>query len=128
MPIPWSRSGPSLGFGDAAPWLPQPAHWAELSVAAQEGVGGSTLELYRTALRLRRELPVLGDGSMHWIDSAAGVLAFRRDPGFACVVNLGPAAADLPPHEQVLVSSAPLEGGRLPVDAAVWLTTGPGPE
>jgi alpha-glucosidase len=64
---------------------------------------------------------------MHWIDSAAGVLAFRRDPGFACVVNLGAAPADLPPHEQVLVSSAPLEDGRLPVDAAVWLTAGPGP-
>jgi alpha-glucosidase len=127
VPIPWSRSGPSLGFGDAAPWLPQPAHWPELSVAAQWGVEGSTLELYRTALRLRRELPVLGDGSMHWIDSAAGVLAFRRDPGFVCVVNLGAAPADLPPHERALVSSAPLEDGQLPVDAAVWLSTGPGP-
>ncbi|HSK53973.1 MAG TPA: glycoside hydrolase family 13 protein [Jiangellales bacterium] len=128
VPIPWTGSGPSLGFGDGVPWLPQPHHWAELSVAAQEGVEGSTLELYRTALRLRRELDALGDGPMHWIDSAAGVLAFRRDPGFVCVVNIGGAPAELPPHEELLVSSAPLEGGRLPVDAAAWLSTGPGPE
>jgi alpha-glucosidase len=125
VPIPWTGSGPSLGFGEGEPWLPQPRHWAELSVAAQEGVEGSTLELYRTALRLRRDLEALGDGPMHWIDSAAGVLAFRRDPGFVCVVNIGGAPAELPPHEELLVSSAPLEGGRLPVDAAAWLTSEP---
>src|SRR3712207_8865256 len=41
--------------GDA-PWLPMPASFGELSAEAQDGVEGSTLELYRAALRLRREL------------------------------------------------------------------------
>lgn len=31
VPLPWTRTGPSLGFGDgedpAAPWLPQPSDW-----------------------------------------------------------------------------------------------------
>ncbi|MFC4464549.1 hypothetical protein ACFPH6_08240 [Streptomyces xiangluensis] len=35
------------------------------------------LELYRTALRLRRDNPALGDGTMTWLDAPAGVLAFR---------------------------------------------------
>ena len=37
------------------PWLPQPAGWAALTVEAETGDPGSMLELYRTALRLRRE-------------------------------------------------------------------------
>ena len=40
VPIPWTSDGPSLGFGTGAPWLPQPADWAELSVEAEQGVGG----------------------------------------------------------------------------------------
>ena len=51
VPIPWAKDGPSLGFGDGDPWLPQPASWSDLSVEAQVGVEGSTLELYRSALR-----------------------------------------------------------------------------
>ena len=40
VPIPWTRSGPSLGFGSGAPWLPQPPSWSELSVEAQQGGRG----------------------------------------------------------------------------------------
>ena len=36
-------------------WLPQPAVWAEYALDRQRGVAGSTYELYRAALRLRRE-------------------------------------------------------------------------
>ncbi len=53
VPIPWSGSSPSFGFGPgAASWLPQPPEWAELSVESETGVAGSTLELYRSALRV----------------------------------------------------------------------------
>ena len=57
VPIPWTRTGPSLGFGTGGPWLPQPDSWTDLSVEAQQGVAGSVLELYRTALALRRRAP-----------------------------------------------------------------------
>ena len=36
------------------PWLPQPDAYADLAVDQQEGVAGSTLELYRTLLEHRR--------------------------------------------------------------------------
>ncbi|MFC5910177.1 glycoside hydrolase family 13 protein [Streptacidiphilus monticola] len=82
VPIPWSGTEAPYGFGPVAggpSWLPQPASWAELSVEAQTGVPGSTLELYRSALAVRREQAALGAGdSVDWMDAQPGVLAFRR--------------------------------------------------
>ncbi len=125
VPLPWSDEGTSAGFspdGAAPPWLPQPEGWARYAAARQEGDPDSVLELYRTVLRLRREHPALGDGEMSWV-SAPGdaVLHLRRESGFACVANLSDAPVDLPAHDEVLLTSAPLEGGRLGADAAVWL-------
>jgi alpha-glucosidase len=80
------------------------------------------LELYRTVLDRRRAHPALGDGDLAWV-SAPGdaVLHLRREPDFACVVNLSDAPVDLPAHDEVLLTSVPLEDGRLGPDAAVWL-------
>ncbi|MGJ5894150.1 glycoside hydrolase family 13 protein [Streptomyces niveiscabiei] len=124
VPIPWSGTGAPYGFsgaGAAAPWLPQPADWAPYSVAAQTGDARSMLELYRAALRIRREHPALGDGELTWIDDTAGVLAFRREPGFVCVVNLSGEPYALPEHTGVLLASGPVEGDALAPDQAVWL-------
>ncbi|NUP22981.1 MAG: glycoside hydrolase family 13 protein [Streptomyces sp.] len=125
VPIPWSGRSAPYGFSPdgttAEPWLPQPSRWAEYSVAAQSGDPASMLELYRTALRLRREHPALGDGSLTWLDAPEGVLALRREPGFVCVVNLSAEACALPDHTAVLLASGPVEGGMLAPDQAVWL-------
>jgi alpha-glucosidase len=114
VPIPWSGTEPPYGFGPegGGSWLPQPASWAELSVEAQTGDPASTLELYRAALALRRELPALGAGrSVQWLDSPDGVLAFRRDgagDGFLCLVNLTaePVALTVPGGRPLLSSAA----------------------
>ena len=82
---PRSASGP----GPGQPWLPQPADWAALTVEKQLADPASMLALYRSALELRHDRPELGDGTMAWIDTDGDVLAFRRDPGFVCVVNVG---------------------------------------
>jgi alpha-glucosidase len=124
VPIPWTRTGPSLGFGRGKPWLPQPADWAEKSREAQDGVDGSMLELYRAALRVRRAEPALGDGALRWLGSGPDVLVFER-PGegyrLVCAVNFGADPAPLPPYDEVLLASQRLDGDRLPSDAAVWL-------
>ncbi|WP_405531739.1 glycoside hydrolase family 13 protein [Streptomyces avidinii] len=60
VPMPWSGDRAPYGFGPAGSWLPQPAGWGDLSVAAQTGDPHSTLELYRAALELRRAMPGLG--------------------------------------------------------------------
>jgi alpha-glucosidase len=119
VPLPWTTDGPSYGFGAGGAWLPQPPHFARYAVQAQDGVAGSTLELYRTALRLRRKL--LDGESLTWSDDVpAGVLRFDRSDGWRCVANLSDRTVDLPAGE-VLLSSAPLEDGRLGPDTTVWL-------
>ncbi|WP_030796247.1 glycoside hydrolase family 13 protein [Streptomyces sp. NRRL S-337] len=126
VPIPWSGQSSPYGFSPEGatgrPWLPQPAHWKDLSVAAQTGDPASMLELYRRALHLRRDHPALGDGDLTWLDAPAGVLAYQREPGFACIVNLSSEPYELPAHEAVLLTSGgPLDDGCLGPDQAVWL-------
>lgn len=123
VPIPWSGDAPPYGFGTGGTWLPQPADWAPLSVAAESGDPTSMLELYRAALHRRRRTPALGDGALTWLDAGADVLALARELGFRCVVNFGPEPIDLPAGAEILLTSGPLtEDGRLPQDTAAWLT------
>ena len=131
VPVPWTSTGPSLGFGPGAPWLPQPAVFAERSVQAETGVEGSTLELYRRALHLRRGLAV--ETEVAWLPAPDGALAFRRTAtdgsAVVCVVACTSAEVPLPAYDEVLVSSAPLVAGpdgpegpaAVPGDSAVWL-------
>ena len=56
VPLPWTRTGSSFGFGDDGAHLPQPAWFGADSVEAQDGDHDSTLTLYRRALALRHEL------------------------------------------------------------------------
>jgi len=125
VPVPWSGDKPPYGFspgGSAQPWLPQPTTWGSLTVQAQTGDPASMLELYRAALRIRRESLALGEGSLRWLDLPPGALGFERDPGFVCIVNISAAPFALPEDGEVLLASGPLTPGReLPVDTAVWL-------
>jgi alpha-glucosidase len=126
VPLPWTTSGPSLGFGPGTPWLPQPAGWSQLSVQAQEHDPTSMLSLYRRALRLRRDLPALGAGTgqdLRWLDRGTEVLAFSRQPGFTCVVNTGAGAVPLPEGKVRVASDRMLDGAELPPETAVWLYT-----
>ncbi|MFE6777398.1 glycoside hydrolase family 13 protein [Streptomyces sp. NPDC057702] len=132
VPLPWSGQDPPYGFGPTPggpSWLPQPAAWARLSVAAQTGDPHSTLELYRRALAVRRQQPALGAGdAVRWLPAPEGVLVFRREApegGVQCAVNTTPHPVRLPEPGPVLVASAelgPTAGGsrELPADTAVW--------
>ncbi|MFC4529240.1 glycoside hydrolase family 13 protein [Sphaerisporangium dianthi] len=119
VPLPWSGAAPPFGYSTAEPWLPQPASWEGLTAEAQDADPGSMLCLYRTALRIRRA--ELGDGALRWLDAPDGVLAFARESGLTCLVNLGAEPVPLPAHEGVLLASGPVNGDTLPSDTAVWL-------
>jgi alpha-glucosidase len=124
VPLPWSGDAAPYGFGPAGstPWLPQPAVWRSLSVAAQEADPASTLNLYRTALALRRSHPGLAGPAFRWVEPGCdGVLQFEREIGLRCGVNFSPERFALPPGAVVLVrSDGPRAGGPLPQDAAAW--------
>jgi len=125
VPLPWSGESSPFGFSpqgaDAAPWLSQPAHWADLTVEAQLADPGSMLQLYRAALRIRHNEPGLAGAAFGWLRADPGVLAFSRGERFVSVTNLSPDAVALPPHSELLLTSADLVDGRLPPDATAWL-------
>ncbi|WP_407553473.1 glycoside hydrolase family 13 protein [Streptomyces sp. Pv4-95] len=125
VPLPWSGETAPYGFGSGGSWLPQPADWRELTVAAQTGAPASTLELYRAALALRRTHPGLGAGdAVEWLDAPDGVLAFRRPGGLVCTVNTTGAPVRLDAPGRMLLASRQLAAVGdvfdLPADTAVW--------
>nr|WP_226921341.1 alpha-amylase family glycosyl hydrolase [Georgenia subflava] len=138
VPLPWEAAAPAFGFSATGEsWLPQPAGWAEFAADAQDGVEGSTLELYRAALRLRRELG-LGSGSLTTEAEhreSTSVVAVRNAaahdehdgrPDVVVVTNLGRRSLPVPDGHRVLIASGPLTTGpdgsvRIPVDTTAWL-------
>ncbi|WP_329131126.1 glycoside hydrolase family 13 protein [Streptomyces sp. NBC_01476] len=125
VPMPWAGTSQPFGFspeGSAEPWLPQPADWAARTAEVQSADPASMLSLYRAAVRLRAAEPGLGDGPLRWLPTVPEVLAFRRGERFVCLVNLSAVPAELPRHEEILLTSGPLsDDGRVPADTAVWL-------
>ncbi|WP_448072352.1 glycoside hydrolase family 13 protein [Georgenia yuyongxinii] len=135
VPLPWEADAPGFGFSPTGTtWLPQPGAWAELAVDAQTGRPGSTLELYRSALRQRGELG-LGVGALALAaehqdaDTVVGLVstapAGATRPAVLVLANLGPAPVALPEDTEVLLASGELvhDGGgvTLPSDTTVWL-------
>ena len=103
VPIPWTRDGLSFGFGSAGAHLPQPAWFAEYSIEAEDGDPDSTLNLYRRALELRRELQTAE--TLDWIETESdAVLHFRRDNGWESLTNFGTDPVALP-DGSVLIAS-----------------------
>jgi alpha-glucosidase len=125
VPLPWTETGPGLGFSAVEPWLPQSADWATLAVTNQEHDPGSVLSLYRNAIALRRRLLTPSVPPLHWREAGPGVLAFDRGDAFSCIVNLTGDEVRVEPGLQVLLASGPVEGPTLPNDTAVWLSRKP---
>ncbi len=123
VPIPWDADAPAYGFNDTgASWLPQPAEWARFARDVEEDDATSTLNLYKTLIRLRRE-HALGSGSLVWEDAGEDAVAFRRGD-IHVVANLGTAPLELGDDATFLVQSAPFAGTALPPDTAAWFTRG----
>lgn len=120
VPIPWSTTGSSFGFGSNGSHLPQPTWFGEFSVESEDGVVGSTLEFYRHAIAVRKTL--LTDEKIEWVRHWLNgkVVHFRRSNGWQCITNFGRTPVALPAGEVVLTTSA-LANGKLPADATAWV-------
>jgi alpha-glucosidase len=127
VPLPWVGDAPGNGFGPTGrTWLPQPDVYADLAADRQYGVAGSTYEMYRTALELRRAEKI-GTAGLAWVDALADapdVVAFQVS-GVVVLANLGEAALALPGEAEVLVASGELDTSSgtvsVPSDTTVWL-------
>lgn len=118
VPIPWSTTGQSFGFGSGGSHLPMPTWFAAYSVARQDADPGSTLTLYRSALRTRRGL--LRGEALEWQESPAHVIWFARHDGWHSITNFGQAAVALPAGRIVLASGY-VDDRSLPGETTVWL-------
>jgi alpha-glucosidase len=128
VPVPWSGDEAPFGFGPGAgqPWIPQPAEWSALTVAAESEDPDSTLSFYRAALAARRTFATTAGDEVELLDPSPSsgqrltkdVLAFRRGP-ITVVLNCGTEPVALPAGE-LLMSSGPV-GDDLPANTAVWI-------
>ena len=91
-----------------------PQDWGPLSAEAQRGDPASTLELFRSALRLRPRGPALA-----WRDSPDGTMIFDRDD-LTVLVNFDAPALELPDGELVLASD-PGVTTTLPPNTSAWI-------
>ncbi|WP_099022257.1 glycoside hydrolase family 13 protein [Mycolicibacterium palauense] len=123
VPLPWTKGPVPYGFSPPgavkSPWLPQPEHWGEHSVEAQDGEPDSILNVYRRALALRPAMWATTT-DVRWLATPADVLAFSRGTA-QCWVNTGPEAIELPAGMRVVLASVPGVQRHLPSDAAAWL-------
>jgi alpha-glucosidase len=119
VPLPWTLTGPSFGFGSGKAHLPQPLGFGALSMQVQSKIKGSTLDIYRTALKLRKKLQTTEE--FEWIKTGdPQVLHFSRKNGWHCIMNFDGADFTLPKGE-ILHSSSPLKGRKLPKNTTAWL-------
>lgn len=95
-----------------------PADWGTFAVDRQAADKESTLNLYRQALKLRRELRT--QNTMEWANSDKEVLHFSRPGGWQVMTNFGGEAVQ-PPAGEILLTTAPLERGRLGKYTTVWV-------
>jgi alpha-glucosidase len=118
VPLPWTRGGTNFGFGAGTPHLPQPKWFADFSVEAESGISGSPLEVFRKALKLRRELQCAEEITWHKTTSE-DVLHFSRPNGWNCITNFKASKYPMPAGEIILASS-PLVNGKIAAGLTVW--------
>jgi alpha-glucosidase len=124
VPLPWEADASSSnGFSATGKsWLPQPANYRVFSRNLQEGVAGSTLELYKRLLKERKAFG-LGAGEFRWAEEFEdkNTLAYVNN-GVLVLTNFGPDPVVVPAGELLVTTQHDLRlEGELEHDQTVWL-------
>ncbi|MFM8921496.1 MAG: alpha-amylase family glycosyl hydrolase [Candidatus Nanopelagicaceae bacterium] len=115
VPIPWSGELAPFNFSTGKPWLPIQQSWQEFTVERELADPGSSLNLYRTALKLRKK-EFVSAGKLTW-SNKDGILSYRRGR-IEVVLN----TTDQPiAITQELLLSSQQDSGVIPPNAAAWL-------
>ena len=128
VPLPWSGDQTPFGFSSGSPWLPIPNEWGEFSVDAQKADPASSLNLYRSALQIRKS-DLVGAGEIEWVDRGkAGLVSFTRGK-FAVYLNTSSASIEIPTSGTLTLGSnseVRMANGLLflPAASAAWVAIG----
>jgi len=123
VPLPWQAGvGAANGFNTTGKsWLPQPEFYRDYARDQQDGVAGSTLELYKSALRIRRELR-LGEGSFAWLPQFTNEQTLGYRNGDILVIhNFNQEPIELPAGQLILRSAAEISQNTVAANETVWL-------
>jgi alpha-glucosidase len=115
VPLPWSGDKAPFGFTTGKPWLPLQDAWKKFTVESESADPNSSLNLYRQALKIRRE-KIVGSGTIKWIKTD-GVLSYQRG---SLEVRINISDKPVPIDGQIILASHQIES-ELPPKAAVWL-------
>lgn len=104
-PMQWDESA-NGGFSGAQPWFPANSNYRDINVARQRADSGSVLNFYRALIRLRRQMPVLIEGSYQLLlPGHPQIYAYTRslnDQQVLVIVNLSSRHQDVDPHQLLL--------------------------
>lgn len=77
-PMQWSGKK-YAGFSEQTPWISIPSNYKEINVEAEEQDPDSVLNYYRKLIRLRKEYPVIQEGSIDFLcQNQEGIFAYER--------------------------------------------------
>ena len=133
VPLPWTKTGSSFGFGDGGAHLPQPKNFGDYSIEVESADPNSPLSIFRKALALRKNLITAEEITWHETGDAS-VLHFSRPNGLHCITNFGRNHYNFDGIGEVIHASGPLAqagvylvhgvettGNDLPPATTVWV-------
>ena len=115
VPMPWSGTHAPFGFTSGKPWLPLQDNWQAFTVESELMDPNSSLNLYKTALKIRRE-KFIRSGEITW-ESTSGLLSYKRGK-IRVVINISEQTH--PISGEVLLASQKITDS-LPPATAAWL-------
>ena len=78
-PMQWSAEK-NAGFSQAEPWIEVQKNYKTINTEAEEKESDSILNFYKKLIQLRKELPVIANGSIQFLDEESeGVIGYERE-------------------------------------------------
>jgi alpha-glucosidase len=124
VPLPWEAgANDSNGFSTTGKsWLPQPDSYRRYARSAQDGVAGSTLELYKALLKARKQFD-MGNGEFRWAPEFMdeSTLAYINN-GILVLSNFNGDPVVIPAGEILATTQHDLTiEGEIEHDNTVWI-------
>ena len=78
-PMQWSAEK-NAGFSQAEPWIKVQKNYKTINTEAEEKESDSILNFYKKLIQLRKELPVIANGSIQFLDEESeGMIGYVRE-------------------------------------------------
>lgn len=78
-PMQWSADK-NAGFSQAEPWIEVQKNYGTINVETEEKENDSILSFYKTLIRLRKEMPIVSDGTIQFLDEKdEAVIGYIRE-------------------------------------------------